>query len=144
MTGYKHGGYKTKEYRSWRGMINRCCNTNMHNYPYYGGRGIRVCDRWRHSFESFLIDVGEAPSRQHSIDRIDNDGDYEPSNCRWATRKEQANNRGSLKTKFMIGNQSLKGYCQSHQLPYKTIWNRISRLGWSIEDAISKPLRNSK
>ncbi len=144
MTGYKHGRHNTKEYRSWRGMLNRCYNANTDSYPNYGGRGIRVCDAWRDVFENFFADMGEAPSQQHSIDRIDNNGDYQPSNCRWATKKEQIDNRRLLKTKFMVGEQSLKRYCEHHQLPYKTIWNRVSRLGWSMEDALSKPSRNSR
>jgi hypothetical protein len=85
-------------YNSFIGMRNRCNNVNNHKYPRYGGRGIKVCDRWmnrRHGFENFLKDIGERPTVKHSIDRINNDGDYEPSNCRWATAQEQGANRGN-------------------------------------------------
>ncbi len=81
------------EYMSWLSAISRCENPKRRSWPLYGGRGIRMCDRWRQSFEAFLADMGRRPTHQHSLDRINNDGDYEPGNCRWATPKEQAQNR---------------------------------------------------
>lgn len=92
----KHGetiGGRTSEYCIWKGMRQRCDNPNNDDYKNYGGRGITVCDRWSESFEAFLADMGRRPSPQHSIDRIDNDGDYEPGNCRWATPIEQRRNQ---------------------------------------------------
>jgi len=94
---FKHGhalrGKEIPEFRAWRAMIERCENPNHVGYQYYGGRGIKVSPRWRTSFSNFLLDMGVKPSPKHTLDRYENDDDYRPGNCRWATYKEQRANQ---------------------------------------------------
>ena len=97
MSSRKHGRWNTPEYSIWSGIKQRCYNAKGTAFYNYGGRGIRVCDRWKDSFENFLADIGPRPSPEHSVDRRDNDGDYTPENCFWATLAEQARNKRATK-----------------------------------------------
>lgn len=139
----KHGMKGTPEYRCWVAMVSRCENKNVERYPSYGGRGITVCERWRASFENFYSDMGPRPSTEHSIDRVDVDGNYEPSNCRWATKKEQANN-ARQNIKVVIGGRTLSLQdaivAAGSVVTYGTVRNRITR-GWEPVRAVTTPTR---
>lgn len=108
-----HDMSKTSEYNIWRSMRQRCQRKNHGSYKFYGGRGIKVCDRWQ-TFENFYKDMGAKPTSKHTIERVNNDGNYEPSNCKWATRKEQAQNRRPSKplTTFNGKSQSLADWAK--------------------------------
>jgi hypothetical protein len=88
-------GNRATEYSIWANMKTRCTNPKSNHWHLYGGKGVKVCEQWMHSFEQFLKDMGNRPSKEYSIDRISPDGDYEPSNCRWATAKEQTRNKSA-------------------------------------------------
>ena len=126
------------EYSSWSSMITRCTNENRACYKRYGGRGITVCDRWR-DFKKFMEDMGPKPSPSHSIDRIDNNGNYCPENCRWATNKVQANNSTKCKMITYLGKtQSIMLWCEELNLKYTTTVARLSR-GMSVQAAFTSP-----
>lgn len=136
-----HGGYKSKEYKSWAEMLSRCNNPNTTAYHNYGGRGIRVCERWANSFATFLADMGPKPSPSHSIDRINNEGDYFPGNCRWATKKEQDTNRRQTRLYTLYGKtMCLKDWAKYARITYDALRGRIDRQGMSLEVAINTSL----
>ena len=135
-----HGMYGTPEYRSWQHMKSRCFNPNHKNYLDYGGRGIKVCDLWL-NFENFLADMGLKPTAKYSIDRIDNDGDYCPDNCKWSTQTEQVNNRRSNRL-ITIDDVTLTIAQWAKKMGFgkKVIGDRL-KLGWSEFDAVMTPVR---
>lgn len=136
-----HGMTGTPEHNIWSRMIERCTLPSLRSYAGYGGRGIRVCERWRRSFTSFYEDMGPRPSLEHSLDRIDNDGDYEPQNCRWATRKQQQNNRRVTIMCTLNGvERPLAEWCSILGLDRNHVWRRMKKRGWSFEEAI-KPIQ---
>lgn len=128
----------TQLYRVWASMKRRCNVPTCNSYPDYGGRGISVCDRWANSFEAFLADMGEAPTANHSIDRIDVNGNYEPGNCRWATNKQQSRNRRSNAVFSHDGRSAtLTEWAEISGVPLITIRKRL-QAGVDFADAISR------
>lgn len=130
-----HGLTKTKEYQAWARIKSRCYNINSEDYPDYGGRGITMCDEWCNSFMAFYQHVGKAPGSQFSIDRIDNGGNYEPGNVRWATPYQQARNkRNNTLLEYKGEKKTLGEWCEDLKLPTKRTQNRITK-GWPVAEA---------
>ena len=120
---------QSKTYKIWVEMIKRCHNPSTESFQYYGGRGISVCDSWRESFENFLADMGDAPSG-HSIERDENNGNYEPNNCRWATRIEQMNNiRSNVLLVTIEGVMTIAEFSRRYGLKYEFVQKQIKRHG---------------
>jgi hypothetical protein len=137
-----HGLYYTPEMRVWRKMIARCHNPKRKVYKNYGARGIKVCERWRSSIANFYADMGPRPSPKHEIERINNDGDYCPENCRWATHKEQSRNKRTNRritsrgvTRILVEWEEITG------IRHETIARRIDKMGWTPEKALETPPR---
>ena len=144
MTKTTHGMSRTPEYQAWKNMKKRCFNPNTKQYSDWGGRGITVCDRWKNSFENFLADMKLKPTPKHSIDRIDNDGDYCPENCKWATNAEQQNNQRTNRL-ITIGCVTLTIAQWAKEMGFAR--NLIScrlKAGWSEFAAVMTPVRQYK
>ena len=127
-------------YCVWKAMISRCENKNTKSYQNYGGRGISVCDEWRHSFETFISDMGPRP-QGHSIERKDNSGNYDHGNCRWANKKEQANNTRVNRTLTIDGDsKTLTQWSEISRISVGTIWKRLD-MGWPEQAAVFNSIR---
>jgi hypothetical protein len=133
------------EYRIWTHIKTRCFNPRVPEYGNYGGRGISMCDRWRNSFESFLLDMGERPTAEHSIDRFpNNDGHYEPGNCRWATTKEQANNmRSNRKVTIGCETRNMSQWADEIGVTREVIFKRLKR-GKAGAELLAKPTKTQQ
>lgn len=137
-----HGKTTCREYSAWVSMKSRCYTTSNIGFKYYGARGITVCERWLHSFENFVTDMGAKPGNEYSLDRIDPNGNYCPENCRWATRDVQDNNRRNNKFVTFDGKtQTVSQWAKEKGIVKTTILGRI-KWGWPIKDALTwKPVR---
>lgn len=135
--GHATGGKLTSEYATWMTMKARCGNPKSKSYPSYGGRGIKVCERWKDSFENFFSDMGAKPSRSHSIHRVDNDGDYTPDNCVWATGVEQGlNKRNNVLITAFGESLPVSEWSRRTGIGYQTLHGRLRR-GWSHEKIVT-------
>jgi hypothetical protein len=124
-------------YHRWQSMIQRCYDKNRSGYDRYGGRGISVCERWRQSFSEFLLDMGEVPFKGASLDRINTNGNYEPANCRWATMREQQNNKSTNHLVVLNGEtKTISELATQIGMNYFHLYRRL-RNGFTVEQAIS-------
>lgn len=136
------GGAGTLTHSSWRSMVKRCHYKTEPQFAAYGAKGIVVCDQWRNSFITFLADMGERPSRAHSIDRIDNNKGYEPGNCRWATTDEQLLNRRNTRWLTAFGEtRTFRDWCRLKGISEGCLRGRLVREKLPVEVALTRPLR---
>lgn len=137
----KHGMSRTTTYRAFYNMLHRCYRKSHKNYDFYGGRGIKVCDRWVSSFDNFFADMGEKPDGM-TLDRIDNDKDYSQDNCRWANSKEQSRNTSRNVNLNLNGKiQCREDWSNELGIPSNTIKSRINKLGWSVIKSMTTPVQ---
>lgn len=138
----KHGYGGTPEYKAWWSMLQRCSNPKDHNYLRYGGRGIKVCPSWIDSCKVFIDDMGYRPSSSHSLDRIDNNGDYHPTNCRWATKLEQINNRSTTVVIKLNGiDMTLGDAARLYQIDVELVRRRL-KSGWDVVSSLTRKARS--
>ncbi len=138
--GKKTPGMKgTPIYKTWLSMLQRCNNSKYIAYPRYGGLGITVCVRW-HKFENFYADMSDRPEGR-TLDRIDNEGNYELDNCKWSTAREQCNNRRNT---VMINGEPLAVVARRHGMSPKVLYQRYVVYGWTLERALSTPVRRKR
>lgn len=144
MMGYHHGRTKTPLWRAYFAMKGRCYQTIHKDYPNYGGRGIVVCDRWlfgagdKTGIELFMEDMGERPTAEHTLDRINTNGNYEPSNCRWATRQEQVNNR---RCTIWVEGFTLRDIADANGLQFGCVKGRYYQEGARTVAQLGRPSR---
>lgn len=140
----RHGLSKFPEYNSWTGLRERCRNPANKDWPNYGGRGITVCERWE-DFENFMSDMGRRPGPKYSIERLDTNGPYAPGNCRWATAKEQCNNKRNTRVITAFGeSKPITEWAERLGVTTAVIYGRIDRFGWPPEKAVSVPAAHRK
>lgn len=146
-----HGKSKTRLYYVWRNMLNRCYDAKVRDYPHYGGRGIAVCDEWKNDFQMFYEwavanGYDETAKRgENTLDRINTDGNYEPSNCRWVSEKVQANNkRNNYNVEYNGEKMTLKQLAELTGIEYKVLYKRICLLHWDVEKAATTKVREIK
>lgn len=133
---------KSSEYNSWYGMKRRCYNKAHKDFKNHGARGIVICERWLNSFQNFYNDMGPKPSSKHTLDRINNEGNYEPSNCRWSTSKEQNNNtRANLRFKYKGSLKTISEISSAENINYFTLYGRVVERNMSLSAALSKEIR---
>lgn len=137
----KHGMTCTRVYNIWSGMLQRCNNPKASKYENYGGRGIKVCERWK-TFENFYFDMGD-PLETQTIERIDSDKDYSPENCKWATYAEQNRNTKNNSNFTLSGKtQCLTDWCREYNIKITTVLGRLER-NWAFQDALETPIKKS-
>lgn len=139
-----HGLSYTTERRIYKGMVDRCCLPCVKLYHRYGGRGIKVCERWlgKSGFLNFIEDMGMRPSSEHTLDRKNNDGDYTPENCRWATKEEQYSNKSTNRLiTFQGKTQTMTQWCREKNITRGSLVGRLDVLGWSVEKALTTPTK---
>jgi hypothetical protein len=138
-----HGDSKSPEYRAWLQMKRRCLDPSLDSYPNYGGRGIKLYPEWESSFETFIKDVGRRPSPDHSLDRIDVDGDYVPSNVRWSTRREQQWNKRTSRMVEVDGLMVPAGKLAFEAGIHVNVLMRRLSFGWTLDRALTTPVKRS-